>query len=432
MTQWRLSDDQSNWLRKSTLRLIEVATVLSGQVIATGTNTTGRSFLTPGNNLPGTTTYPAFWTRDPAWIAESGFIASKDVWGWVTLLAETMQGHEQRRLSSGGVILPYSLADHINVDGSPVYYPGTYRSDDTQGPPYGKYPPHDDQYWLTFNTYAYAKSTGDYDAITRPIATRCGELPLWQVCTLTHNAFPVDATSQLCLADSSLEEHIVDWGYNDAITKTGKLLFPSLLRYESALKLAHMLDRVGMQADAETNWQQAKTLRRSIIETFYTEDDRHFGWLMSATGKGFKPDIWGTAYAIYLNLLPDELADSAAAYLLHCYRAGTTVLHGQVRHIPTTSGYWEIAQCAPGTYQNGGYWGYPAGWYAAALSRVDADAAAQLISEYISYMRDTWDSALQACAWECINPEMNHYQNPGYLSTLAIPYVALKNKGLLS
>ena len=430
MGHWKVPSADAALLRKMTERLIDASTVRPEQVISAGKNITGRALLTPGSNESGMSTYPAFWIRDPGWIAESGLISGSEVWGWITLMTETMQGHEPRHLASGGVVLPYSIADHINVNGQPVFYPGTYKSDDTQGPPFGMFPPHDDQYWLTYNAYAYAK-LADENIIRDIVPTPMGNMPLWQVCELVHNAFPVDARSQLCIAADNLTEHIVDWGYNDTISKTGKLMFPSLLRYESALKLSHLFARIGMQDEALTYQQQASHLQRSIIETFYQENEAHEGYLFSATGIGHKPDVWGSAYAIYLGLLPEELTTATAKWLLRTYHTGETVLYGQVCHLPRSAGEWEVAQCAPGTYQNGGYWAYPAGWYIYALSLVDDAAAEQMFNEFLAYQRETWDETLRSCAWECINPALNHYQNPGYLTTIALPYVTLRNKKLI-
>lgn len=432
MSGWKISRSDAALLKSMTQRLLSVSLVKPEQVISRGRNTTGTALLTPGCNSADHSTYPAFWVRDPGWIAESGFVEAQDIWGWLLLISGTMQGHSPRVLASGGVILPYSIADHINVDGSAVFYPGTYASDDTQGPPYGMYPPHDDQYWLTITAYAYAKLISFYNPLASNVNTAAGELPLWQVCALTHEAFPVEPKTQLCIASENTDQHIVDWGYNDTVTKTGRLLFPSLLRFESALKLAHIFEGLDMHDEADMYRAQVTLLRRSIIETFYSEDERHEGWLFSATGIGNKPDVWGSAYAIYLGLLPEELMRATAASLLRGYRERTTVLQGQVRHIPTTYGYWEMAQCAPGTYQNGGYWAYPVGWYVYTLAQIDETAAAAMFSEYLGYIRQSWDDSFRSGAWECINPELNHYQNPGYLASVALPYVTLRNKGLIT
>ena len=431
MSTWKVSARDSETLRLMVKKLYDCSTVLPNQVIASGVNTTGRALLTPGCNTLTQSTYPAFWIRDPAWLAGAGLTPSADIWGWISLMAQTMQGSDARYLNSGGIILPYSIPDHINMDGSPVFYPGTYASDDSQGPPFGCFPPHDDQYWMTLTAFAYAKSTNDPRVFSQKIPTPMGSIHLWQVCELTHNAFPVDQHTQLCVASEQINQHIVDWGYNDTITKTGKLLFPSLLRLESALKLAHLFDDIEMVDERETYLSQARILRRSIIEVFYAEDERHEGWLHSATGIGAFPDVWGSAYALYLDILPVELGISVAKSLLRGYLERTTVLHGQIRHIPLTSGHWESAQCPQGVYQNGGYWPYPVGWYVTALASVDESAAAQLFTEFLEYQTAHWDDTFKTGTWECINPALDHYQNPGYLASIGLPYVTLKNKGII-
>lgn len=431
MAAWKVNRQDALLLREMTQKLVGAATVESGQEIRVGRNTTGRSLLTPGQNSRERAIYPAYWVRDPAWVAESGFVSPEEVWGWITLMTETMQGHDPWHLASGGVVLPYSLADHINVDGKPVYYPGTYASDESQGPPWGKYPPHDDQYWPTFTAYVYARLTDDWRSFGHLVPTPMGEEPLCQVCEWAHNAFPVDEVTQLCIASEDLDEHIVDWGYNDSVTKTGKLLFPSLLRLESALKLAELFEAVGDVRKAAQYSAQASLIRRAIVPTFFEETEPGRGWLMSATGLGHKPDVWGTALALYRGFVDGTVAQSLTRSLLRGFREKTTVLEGQVRHIPTIAGYWEMCAFDEGTYQNGAYWGYPAGWYIYALTRIDERAAADMFQGYLRYLWKDWNDELNDCAWECINPALDHYQNPAYLTTVALPYVALKEKGLL-
>ena len=82
------------------------------------------------------------------------------------------------------------------------------------------------------------------------------------------------------------------------------------------------------------------------------------------------------------------------------------------------------------TYQNGAYWAYSTGWYVYALTLVNGQAASDMFEEYLAYLKD-WNDDLANCAWECINPALDHYQNAGYLATVALPYAALLQKGLL-
>ena len=430
---WKAAPEASRVLKKMAEKLVQVSTIHPGQRVKAGKNKTGRTLLTPGCNSLERAVYPAYWVRDPAWLAEDGGLVSPtEVWGWITLMSETMRGASPWFLASGGVVLPFSLADHILLDGSPVYYPGTYASDERQGPPWGKYPPHDDQYWMTFSAYAYARMTGDWHSFLREVPTPEGMVPLWQVCEWTHNAFFVDEESQLCVASEDLAEHIVDWGYNDTVTKTGKLLFPSLLRLESASKLEILFRKVGISQKAERYHTQAEAIRQAIFPTFYREERPGEGWLLSATGLGHKADVWGTAFAIYRGCLGQDEVQALGRALLRGFRERTTVLKGQVRHLPTSEGFWEVCSCQEGTYQNGAYWGYPVGWYLYALSLLDTQAAEEMFAEYLGYLQETWDEQLEHSVWECINPEIGHYQNPGYLTTVALPYAALKAKGMLA
>jgi hypothetical protein len=93
-------------------------------------------------------------------------------------------------------------------------------------------------------------------------------------------------------------------------------------------------------------------------------------------------------------------------------------------------GAWPRANCAPGTYQNGAYWGYAAGWYVSALSRVDRRAARDLFLEYLAAMQQDWRDDGVGCAWECVNPGLDYRRNEGYLTTVALPCVVLAEAGL--
>jgi hypothetical protein len=418
-------------LERMARALAAACRIAPDQAISAGPNRTGRHLLLPGHNTGDIAVYPSFWTRDPAWFADAGLVPIGDAWGWITLMTETMRGPEPWHLASGGVVPPWTVADHINLDGRPVYYPGTYACDETQGPPWGKFPPHDSAYWLALTARAYARRTEDWASFMRPVPAPGGERPLSELCELAYRSASVDASTCLCIADSNPARHTVDWGYTDSVTKTGALLVPSLLRLSAARSLAELFRRNGRQRRAERYHTQAERIEHAVTEVFYEPRSASSACLLSATGIGRKPDVWGSALAVYLDALQPPRARAISRWLLHEYRARTIVRQGQLRHIPTTSGSWELAQCEPGTYQNGAFWGYPVGWCVYALTLESETAAADLFGEYVGWLRETWTDDLRACAWECTNPELNHYQNPGYLATVALPYAALKARGLL-
>lgn len=57
-------------------------------------------------------------------------------------------GDRTRLLENGLQVPPYAIADHINFDGAPVFFPGTYRAGEDQGNgSYGFYPPLNNPIW---------------------------------------------------------------------------------------------------------------------------------------------------------------------------------------------------------------------------------------------------------------------------------------------
>jgi hypothetical protein len=420
--------EEARRLRDMAMCLMRGSTLAPGAAIARGTNKTGHSLLLPGVNTAERSCYPAFWTRDPAWLAAGGLASFDEAWGWLQLLCKTMSGPQPRRLASGAELPPFSVADHVNLDGRPVYFPGTYDSGENQGgPQWGLLPPHDDQYWVTFTAHACRQLSGDAAFGARLLATPLGEIPVWLACDLTHHAFAVEPSTGCCLVEPG--RHQVDWGYNDSIIKDGQVLFPSLLRSESALKLAELLDGCGQSGRASQMRGEAETLRRGIVATFLKETDGE-SWLLSATGVGRIPDVWGTAFAVHRRFFDAALTEKLARSLLLAYRDGESILQGQVSHVLRRDGAWPQAHSKPGTYQNGAYWGYATGWYVSALSQVDRQAARDLVVDYLAAMEQGWSDDGSKCAWECINPALDHYKNQGYLTTVALPYVVLQEAGL--
>jgi len=77
------------------------------------------------------------------------------------LIAIAGQNGEAEKLLENGLRIPtWSVADHINFDGKPVFFPGTYESGENQGSEdFGFYPPHDNNYYFIELAYlCYEKS----------------------------------------------------------------------------------------------------------------------------------------------------------------------------------------------------------------------------------------------------------------------------------
>jgi hypothetical protein len=398
--------------------------------VEAGVNRTGYTLLTPGVNTAKRSVYPGFWTRDPAWLAEAGLIPADIVWGWIELLCATMHGPTERVMTTGAVVPPFALFDHITLDGRLIYFPGSEgKPDDAQG---GLHllTEHDNQYWLAFTASAYAHLSGRRDIGARPMRTALGAIPLWLACDLAHHALAVDAATGCCCIHEDRPQ--ADWGYSESAHKTGLVVFPTLLRIESCQKLAALMEDCGQAGRAGALRAEEQQLRRAVVEQLVSESHGQT-WLVSATGDGRVPDVWASAFAVHRSFLPADIAEAVARTLADGLRQRTTIVDGQVIHVPTDhGGVWPRSLFKPGTYQNGAGWGYPVGWYVSAVAPVDPAGARRLFVEYLAAMERNWRNDGAGCAWECVNPALNHFQNEGYLTTVALPYAALCEAGLIA
>jgi hypothetical protein len=62
----------------------------------------------------------------------------------------------------------------------------------------------------------------------------------------------------------------------------------------------------------------------------------------------------------------------------------------------------------------------------------DPTAAANLAKEYILFLREHQRADGTAEAWEWFNPDTGGKSNPLYVATVALPYLSLKQAGLLN
>ena len=88
---------------------------------------------------------------------------------------------------------------------------------------------------------------------------------------------------------------------------------------------------------------------------------------------------------------------------------------GQLRHLPGGM-YWDEA-CPKDTYQNGGYWGTPIGWFVVALHEVNPKLARQTV---IDLVRDF--QAHGSAEWVL----GKHRAVPNYLSSVTMPLAGVR------
>ena len=387
-------------------------------------NTTGVTLIRPG----GRTCYPAFWVRDLAMGLESNCLPAAELKGMLLLTAQCQRGAQPWHLDTGAVVPPFAIPDHILLNGEPVFFPGTYSSAPNQGgEKWGFQPPFDDNYYFIEMAYYYLKMSGDKTLFQSQIKG----VPLLKRLERAFSVPPYDKTTGIVLTTE--KDRGISFGFFDSIYQTGYLLFASLLRFQAALHLKTICERLGEINKAKQYQGEAARIKKSIPEVFATSS----GWLNAATGIGKQHDVWGTAYALYLGILEGKTRDNALSAIHDAYNSGTICHRGNVRHIPTTENYsetsaWEKALGKINTYQNGAYWGTASGYVFYALYQTDKESFGKIVNEYIDELRegDYRQGEEYGSPWECFHPDGNHRQNPVYKTSVSLPFAALKKVGL--
>jgi hypothetical protein len=424
--------------------VLESAAIRPGDQIPHWANTTGSTLHLPGGNKG----YPAFWVRDGAMMLGADFIPAAEVEGWVRLIAAVQPGPDGVHLKHGLFVPRYSIPDHITLNGAACWYPGAMDGEDQGNGTFGFLPPADDAFYFIQIVREHFRLTRQPTLFQADVKTPWGVAPLSRVCVRAFESVAVNPEG-LAVCEGAAGKTRVDWGFCDTVRKSGPCLMPSLLRWRAARDLEALFQATGDTVPAERFAQEAARLQAAIPRVFYRALPHvlpppsrgagypRSGWrggvgpageeglLLSATHLGMKEDVWAAAYAVWLGLLPHRIEAPVARRLLSLYRQGGTVLEGQVRHLPpdgARGGFWEQCVAAPGTYQNGAFWGTPSGWYIAALSKVDRAAAHEMLRQFLAHLRANRDIG---APWECFNPAKQHYQNPLYCATVDLPYVAL-------
>lgn len=386
------------------------------------TNSCGFTLVTPGKD-----TYTSYWIRDFAMSADSGFITPDELRQHLLLTCRAQNGPAERRLANGLHLPPWAIPDHINYDGRPSFFPGTYSADDDQGNgAFGRVPPMDDHYEFVHIAYVYWKTTHDVALLKQTVGGV-------SVFARLEHAFAVPTTNpRTGLAETTLADRAVGFGFCDVETHTGQLLFASLLRYRAAGELAELAPAVGQRARAPGYRQIQKTIRAHLVPTF-ADPKMIGGWLRAATGVSRQADVWGTLFALHLGILEGQAADAARRTIAEAARRGTITLEGGVRQVPTDLDFskttaWERSLAPVNTYQNGAYWHTASGWLIEALWTSDRTLALRLFEEMITHLRqgDFRKGPGHGAPWEVYGPGETARQNPVYMASVAVPYGVLK------
>jgi len=202
------------------------------------------------------------------------------------------------------------------------------------------------------------------------------------------------------------------YGFTDTIAKTGELFFESLLDWTASQRMADWHRRVGNATQAGKHRQRAKLIERNLGALW----DEKAGAFLAATVNCRQLDIWGNAYAVWLDVPLGKRRKRVLNFLHDNYNRH--VWRGQVRHL-LKGEHWQrlLAPVQPDRYQNGAYWATASGWMMWALAQKDPKLARSTWNDLIADFR-----AHEIC--ECVNE--GYRQLPSYVVSATNPLVAAR------
>jgi hypothetical protein len=413
--------DNMDYLHAVAKQVLDSAMVLPGESITNGgRNTTVYTIRVPGGTQ---SYYPAFWVRDAAMMLGADLVPANEVEGWIRVVAGTQPGPSGIEFPHGLHIPPFSIPDHVTLQGEACWFPGAYANQGVGD--FGFLPPADDAFYFIQMVSEHARLKSKANLFLSRVETGWGVQALSDVCEKAFDSVAVDPATGLVTASDLPGQTRVDWGFCDSIQKSGSCLMPSLLRWQAALRLERLFNSIGRHEKAQLFRKSANLIQASIPQIFYRQISDGQGMLTSATELGKKDDIWASAFAVWLHVLPKAIEVSVARGLLEMVQHGGIIQQGQVRHLPVSGdygGFWERAKSTRGTYQNGGYWATPLGWLIVAIQEADRTTAHRLFGEYLDHLRS---KRAKGAPFEWINPETNSYVNGNYGSSVGLVFASL-------
>jgi hypothetical protein len=179
---------------------------------------------------------------------------------------------------------------------------------------------------------------------------------------------------------------------------------------QACRQLSELLRSGDRKGEAPKWTKESERVAESVRSVFW---DAQVGLFRAATVRCREHDIWGSAFAVYLGVADAEQSKRIAAYFKTHY--AELVQTGQIRHLPGGI-YWEEG-CPRDTYQNGGYWATPTGWFVYTLDLADPALADRTIVDMVRHFQQ-----FGACEW--IN--WNRRQLPNYLASASLPLAGIR------
>jgi hypothetical protein len=328
--------------------------------------------------------YRALWTRDFAYMVESAhdLIPPSEIEACLRYLIN-------------GVREDGATPDRVRPDGVPVY---------TAGPedhPMGE-PNIDNAQFLVIATDEYLKIL--------PSNKACDLFKQWAP-KLDRAMHWIPRSGSGLVWNDPARPHS-PYGFTDTVTKTGELLFESLLYWTAAQRLANWHEALGNTTQARAFRTEAKQIQKAIGALW----DRETGAFLAATQNCRQIDVWGNAYAIWIDFPLGSRRKKVLSFLEQ--NRQRFVWRGQIRHL-VKGEYWQrtFAAVEHERYQNGAYWATASGWMMFAIAQRAPDAARSMWSDLIQDFRSG-----NIC--ECVNE--GYRQLPSYVVSACNPLAAAR------
>lgn len=205
------------------------------------------------------------------------------------------------------------------------------------------------------------------------------------------------------------------YGFTDTVGKTGELFFESLLYWTACRRFAPRAERFGEAAPAAELRRRAALIETNLARLW----DEAAGAFLAASGDCRQLDIWGNAFALWLDFPLGERRARVLDFLVR--QRERFLFHGQVRHL-LKGEYWQrlLTPVAPERYQNGAYWATATGWMMWALAQHDPALGRQVWTELLADFRANG-------VFECINT--GYRQLDRYVVSATNPLAAARRLG---
>jgi len=378
-----------------------------------GVNTLGFRAITPGG-------YPAVWIQDFTMNFSSGLLERAVGQNHLRLILQKQNGEEPKELGRGVIVPPHAIADHINLNGEPVFFPGTYDPCAHQDGAWGFRPPTNNYYDVIWLAHLLAASGNARALLNEPVNGRT----VYERLQLAFGVPETDSATQL--VHTSEERRAVGFIFCDSIVMTGHLLMASLLRHRAVGHMAFFAKALGRDREAKAFTALAGRIARNILPVF-GGDAGSGGWLKAATGISGQPDVWGSIYAIYRGIIKGDGKKRLLRTIVGALeQEGEIEFHGALRHVPVSlsaspASAWERTATPGNRYQNGAYWHTPVGWLLTTLQDDDVGHACVIRDRWLQHLKGE-----QGRVWECIGWGGEANQNPGFAPSITLPLGVLR------